>query len=226
MTMVTVRSETMRVLPKADATCPCCQAEIEARPVIANDDVQIQLPGAFERADGGGQPIPRAGTKSISSTEVAVERDGSQSQINTKAAGSQGKVYPQPAEHVPSKLEARYTYAMHKTVDFVFILIVLVIVGDWIIERRLNFEVIFGFGLLGAAFCFYRSYDFRGTEKRINALCQLGLCEAPHYGACRLINVTHMKSLPYYLHRFTTWPGNPPVRGPGEAPAGNLLRCA
>jgi len=54
---------------------------------------------------------------------------------------------------------------MHKTVDFVFIMIVLVIVGDWIIERRLNIDVIIRFGLLGAALLFILLMIFGKPKK-------------------------------------------------------------
>ena len=82
-----------------------------------------------------------------------------------KAANSPVKDDQQPAEHVPSKLEARYTYAMHKTVDFAFILIVIVIVGSWIIERSLNFDVILRFGLLGLALLFIGLMIFGKPKK-------------------------------------------------------------
>jgi hypothetical protein len=141
----------MRVIPKADGTCPSCQA------VISPTRIAKTSKSALPKPSKASLPLEQkapAVTKSISSTRVADKGVGSQSQLKAKDASSLGKADQQPVEHVPSKLESRYTFAMSKTVDYIFILIVLVVVGDWIIEHRLNFDVILRFGLLGAVLLF------------------------------------------------------------------------
>lgn len=149
--MVTCPKCKMRVLPKEDGTCPSCQA------VISSSKIARTSKSALPKPEKTSLPLKQkspATTKSISSKTIADKRAVSQSQIKPKAASSLGKADQQTVEHAPSKLEVRYTYAMHKTVDFVFILIVLVVVGDWIIERRLNIDVILRFGILGAVLLF------------------------------------------------------------------------
>ena len=162
MNMTTCPKCKMRVLPKADGTCPSCQAVISATRIAKTTKSALPKPSkASLPLDGK----TAAGAKSVSSTKVADKRVAAQSQVKAKAASSAGKVDPQPAEHVPSKLEARYTYAMHKTVDFIFIMIVIVIVGVWIIERSLNIDAIIRFGLLGAALLFIGLMIFGKPKK-------------------------------------------------------------
>jgi len=162
MNMVTCPKCKMRVLPREDGTCPSCQAAISPTRIAKTSKSALPKPSKASLPLKQKSP---SGTKSISSTRVEDKREGSQSPKKAKAASSPGKADQQPAEHIPSKLELRYTYAMHKTVDFVFIMIVLVIVGDWIIERRLNIDVIIRFGLLGAALLFILLMIFGKPKK-------------------------------------------------------------
>jgi hypothetical protein len=151
MNMTTCPKCKMRVLPKADGTCPSCQA------VISPNKIANTAKAALAKNEKASTPLKQkspAMTKDISSNRTADKREVSKNQIKTEDASNPGKEVEQPVEHVPSKLESRYDYAMHKTVDFAFILIVLVIVGSWIIKRTLNFDVILRFGLLGLALLF------------------------------------------------------------------------
>jgi hypothetical protein len=144
MNMVTCPKCKMRVLPKEDGTCPSCQAVISPSKIARTSKSALVKP---EKASLPLKQKSSAGTKSISSKTVADKRGGSQSQIKTKDD-------QQTPEHLPTKLESRYTFAMNKTIDYIFVLVVVLLIGDWIIEHKINIDVILKFGLLGAALLF------------------------------------------------------------------------